>query len=260
MSSMRIALAQICPVVAPVALAIEGDDIFEVLERNLLETKRWVEKAAAEHADVVVFPEYFLQGLVDNGRQHLTEYLSHLAQGFNVSIVGTIVHCVCEDLPSTSPFTHLMLSSSSKPDMEQWRQYVKANPGQNHSPKLHNTAFYIEAGTGKVLDEFVKRNLWHPERTIDKHHANPPRYETEILSSLSYARAFETETVWIMCNAGGLAKDGYIGGSSVWMPLKGKVGGCQNENVELAIVDVDLDILKDARTLYKIRADRDSTT
>ncbi|WWD19408.1 hypothetical protein CI109_103868 [Kwoniella shandongensis] len=309
MSQIRIALAQTCPVVAPTGPAKDDDDIFNVLERNLIDARGWVEKASKEKADVVVFPEYFLQGLyLTYPSPHLIAYLSHLAKEHNVSIVGTIIHSVCDDLPPTSPFDHLL--SDAPKDVTKWREYVKANPGTNHSPQLLNTAFYIEAGSGKVLDEFVKRNLWHPERdyltpgqaghqvfdtkwgrcgflicwdvshpsagqalsdlgadivfaptywigydsapTITKHHANPPKYETEVLSTLSYARAFETETAWIMCNAGGPAKEGYIGGSGVWMPLKGKIGGYDGEEVGLKVVDVDLDVLKVSLTKRKL--------
>ena len=82
------------------------------------------------------------------------------------------------------------------------------------------------------------------QRTILEHHDNPPQYETETLAALSYARAFETETVLILCNAGGPVDEGYIGGSGIWMPLKGKVGGCKTVGVELAVVDVDLEVLK----------------
>lgn len=39
-------------------------------------------------------------------------------------------------------------------------------------------------------------------------------------------------------------EEGYIGGSGIWMPLKGKVGGCKTVGVELAVVDVDLEVLK----------------
>jgi predicted amidohydrolase len=67
--TLRVALAQTCPVVAGTGSAPEGDDLFNVIEQNLLDARGWVEKASAERADVVVFPEYFLQGLVDNGRQ-----------------------------------------------------------------------------------------------------------------------------------------------------------------------------------------------
>lgn len=50
--------------------------------------------------------------------------------------------------------------------------------------------------------------------------------------------------MWILCNAGGPAEEGYIGGSAIWMPLKGKVGGCKSVNAEMAIVNVDMDVLK----------------
>jgi hypothetical protein len=83
---------------------------------------------------------------------------------------------------------------------------------------------------------------------IHKHNCNPPRYEAELLSALSYTRAFETETVWVLCNAGGPADEGYIGCSGVWMPLKGKLGGCEGTESSLAIVEVDLDVLKVGQT------------
>lgn len=47
-----------------------------------------------------------------------------------------------------------------------------------------------------------------------------------------------------MCNAGGPASEGYIGGSGVWMPLKGKLGGFEGGEVGLKIVDIDLTVLK----------------
>lgn len=50
--------------------------------------------------------------------------------------------------------------------------------------------------------------------------------------------------MWVMCNAGGPAEKGYIGGSGVWMPLKGKVGGCEGVTPGMSVVDVDLGVLK----------------
>jgi len=80
--------------------------------------------------------------------------------------------------------------------------------------------------------------------TIDKHHSSPPAYESEILSSLSCVRAFETESVWIMCNAGGPKEEGYIGASGVWMPLKGKLAGVKGVEAGFEMVDVDMNVLK----------------
>jgi predicted amidohydrolase len=78
---------------------------------------------------------------------------------------------------------------------------------------------------------------------IEKHHDHPPSYETEILTALSCARAFETETVWAMCNAGGPAEERFIGGSGVWMPLKGKLAGLDGSE-GMKVVTVDLGVLR----------------
>ena len=67
---LRVALAQTCPVNAPVTDTAPRHAPFETLEQNLIHVRDQVIKSAAsEHADVVVFPEYFLQGLVNAGRQ-----------------------------------------------------------------------------------------------------------------------------------------------------------------------------------------------
>jgi predicted amidohydrolase len=89
-------------------------------------------------------------------------YLSHLAREFDISIVGTIVHADSQGLPETSPFAHLY--TSSERDIASWSAFVRSNPVTNHSPKLRNVAFFIEGGTGNLVDEYAKRNLWHPER------------------------------------------------------------------------------------------------
>lgn len=52
-----------------------------------------------------------------------------------------------------------------------------------------------------------------------------------------------------MCNAGGPASEGYIGGSAIWMPLKGKLGGVEGVEAGMKIIDVDLGVLK-VRYLY----------
>lgn len=84
---------------------------------------------------------------------------------------------------------------------------------------------------------------------------HPADYETSMLSALCYARSFETETVWIMCNAGGDATEGFMGGSAVWAPLVGRVGGCGVSHPGVEVVDIDISVLKDGRDLYRIRED-----
>jgi hypothetical protein len=68
MVKLRVALAQTCPINAEVG-SVNISDPFSTIEQNLLDVKERVKIASEEGADVVVFPEYFLQGLVDQGRQ-----------------------------------------------------------------------------------------------------------------------------------------------------------------------------------------------
>lgn len=74
-----------------------------------------------------------------------------------------------------------------------------------------------------------------------------------MVTSLCFARACETETIWAMCNPGG--SGGFMGGSGVWQPLRGRVGGFTASDVGVAYADVDTDSLQAARELYKVRED-----
>lgn len=79
---------------------------------------------------------------------------------------------------------------------------------------------------------------------LSKHNADR-NYELHVVQSLAYARAFETETVLAMVNAGGnREKDGFMGGSGVWAPLLGRIGGFDGEEVGMKVLDVDLGVLK----------------
>lgn len=61
---LRIALAQTYPVSAPASVQA-GADALEPLKHNLRTVVRWTAEAKKGGAEVVVFPEYFLQGLVE---------------------------------------------------------------------------------------------------------------------------------------------------------------------------------------------------
>jgi len=76
-------------------------------------------------------------------------------------------------------------------------------------------------------------------------HTQDLDYELKLVQALCWSRSFETETVLIHVNPGGDRKEGgFMGGSGVWAPLKGKIGGYEREEVGLQFVDVDLGVLK----------------
>lgn len=75
------------------------------------------------------------------------------------------------------------------------------------------------------------------------------------MQALSFTRSLETETVYVMVNAGGTTGD-HMGGSGVWMPLRGKVAGSFDGNdVGVSVAEVDLDVLRRAKELYKVQED-----
>jgi predicted amidohydrolase len=77
MVQLRVALAQTCPINAEIN-SFSDSGPFSTLEANLLDATNQVKAASQAGADVVVFPEYFLQGLVDQGRQVSTTVRTEL--------------------------------------------------------------------------------------------------------------------------------------------------------------------------------------
>jgi len=73
MPLIKIALAQTSPVSAPVGPPKlekpHSTTPFPTLDINLAKAREWVVKAKEGGADIVVFPEYFLQGIVNDSRQ-----------------------------------------------------------------------------------------------------------------------------------------------------------------------------------------------
>jgi predicted amidohydrolase len=94
-----------------------------------------------------------------------------------------------------------------------------------------------------------------PEPQLSRHE-HDPEYEKKLVQSWMFGRAVETESVWVLSNAVGKAEDGYMGGSGVWAPLRGKMAGFAGPEEGLVFAEVDLpNVLKDAKEAYKIRED-----
>lgn len=77
--------------------------------------------------------------------------------------------------------------------------------------------------------------------------------EATYLDSLIVTRAFENECCVVFVNAGGPKDEGFIGRSAVTLPAKGSVGGTTISAEVMALVEVDLDVLKVSKTLSDCR-------
>jgi predicted amidohydrolase len=128
--------------------------------------------------------------------RYLVEYLQHLAKTHNVSICGTIVEPKShqpKQEPSVSPFNYLE-DENLESNGDVWTSYIRrlyssdepatlsapharegddkdmpaVKPGKQHDDErvdqMINVAYVFEAGTGKAVGRYVKRNLWISER------------------------------------------------------------------------------------------------
>lgn len=70
---MKVAVAQICPQSAepgpPKLEKVRTTSPFPSIDVNLLDVAKAVKEAKGQGADLVVLPEYFPQGIVNEGRQ-----------------------------------------------------------------------------------------------------------------------------------------------------------------------------------------------
>src|SRR5437660_3748400 len=87
-----------------------------------------------------------------------------------------------------------------------------------------------------------------------------PAAEVHAVNALCIARAFENEIAIIFANAasqgGGDAQmNDLIGSSQLAVPFKGTLKRLDHTHEEMFIQSIDLSILKDAETAYKIRDD-----
>jgi len=68
-STLRVALAQTCPLNAKLSYPKGDEDPFETLRANLADCADYVKRAKEGGAEVVCFAEYYLQGILNEGRQ-----------------------------------------------------------------------------------------------------------------------------------------------------------------------------------------------
>ncbi|KAG2217326.1 hypothetical protein INT45_010775 [Circinella minor] len=246
----------------------------------------FVEKAAKEKVDLIVFPEYVIGGpspesALDKGA---SERFCKLALDYGLDIVvGTIIERDPED------------------------------------GRLYNCCYYIN-NDGTVLMEYRKVHLWHPERdflhegkrgfdtaknrfgitvglaicwdiafpeafrhmTLKRNaqlviapaywtleDAGPigmkhnPNSETMLIDYICTARAIENEICMVFCN-GADAAEGQekspsgtmAGGTQISVPFIGPVAHCSGGTEEMIITDIDVkELTDDAEKVYKIRQD-----
>ncbi|MFA5946414.1 MAG: carbon-nitrogen hydrolase family protein [Patescibacteria group bacterium] len=251
------------------------------VEKNLAKAETFIKQAAAEKADIIVFPEDFVTGPIEHKKEladadHVyRNHFQRLAKEYKIDIIpGSFIE--------------------------------KDDAG------LFNTTYYIDS-TGEVLARYRKVNLWLSERGhFIPGHEMPvvqtkfgkiglticwdlmfpeifrkmvdqgvelvfcPAYwcfkdageglkydknsEIKLVDALCVGRAFENEIALVFCNAAGEFtqgnfSDAVIGHSQITVPFKGAIKKFTHNTEGMFVKTVDTAILKVAEESYKVRHD-----
>ncbi|TVY85072.1 Hydrolase MtnU [Lachnellula suecica] len=236
------------------------------IEANHSKAVEFIREAAAQSCDLAVLPEY-----------HLTNYAyCALAAELHINIVpGTIVETHGDTLTNVAYFissTGAILSSYTKKNL--WhpeRPHLTSSTHDRHEAfdtPLGKVGMLIcwdlafpeafrelIAGGAKTI---IIPTFWNLSDCNDAGLKANPRAEALFLESTLVARAFENTCMVVFANAGGprgkVTKGSYAGLSQVAVPFVGALGKMGDEE-GMSVVEVDMQILEDAESNYKVRED-----
>ena len=263
-----------------------------VPEANLAKAERYIREAAAQQANIVVFPEDFITGPLSGNRAYVDDngkyvkMFQQLAVQYAIDIVpGSIIEGDGSKLYNTTYYiakSGEILGRYRKVNL--WlseRSYI--NPGDSHP--VFETA-YGRVGLiicwdlmfPEVFRSMVRADVkmvicpsyWCFEDAGEglKHDANA---EVTLVKALCVTRAFENEIVLVYANAAsgqGGERSGIeqsilpseyeehlIGRSQITVPFKGAVSLLDHNREAMFVQEIDTEILQDAEKSYEIRKD-----
>ncbi|ORX52747.1 carbon-nitrogen hydrolase [Hesseltinella vesiculosa] len=255
-------------------------------QSNWDNARLYVEKAAQQKCDLIVFPEFFLGG---PGRKSVTndgkDFFSSLAQKHHIDIVpGTLIEADEHGhMLNTSYYIDnqgtVLLKYDKVNLWQQERRYLQ--PGYPRFPTAQ-TRFGFRVGICACWDlavPEVSRHLamkgnaqliivpsyWTLDEQDNGLQKFDPESEIKLINSLCSARAFENEVCMAFCNAAQRLSPGsqqqlpfgiLAGASRVAVPFKGTIGAIDGDHQDMLVVDVDVcAVSKNAEAMYQIRAD-----
>ncbi|KAF2853004.1 carbon-nitrogen hydrolase [Plenodomus tracheiphilus IPT5] len=261
---------------------------------NFAKAETFIRAAALQGASLAVLPEYHLTGwqpsdpsfasLCDEWEHWLAKY-QDLAIECGICIVpGTIVesHRWEEGFEGGEEEGDRLVNVAYFIDQEGVvrGRYVKKNlwgPERNHltgSGRENHKVFDTPIGKVGLLicwdlafpeafRELIAQGakiiiiptFWKLDDCNEAGLARNPAAEALFLDSMLTARAFENTCAIVFANAGGPPGQNYAGLSQVTVPFVGplaKMGGCAEG---MSVVDIDMQILEDAESNYKVRSD-----
>ena len=256
-----------------VALAQLNSELGDV-PKNLARAREYVQRAAADHADVILFPEVYLQGyradeafldtaieadgevvreLEDMAREHGIHIIMGAARkdvGFPHAIYNSAVFVGPDGLIGWYDKTHLGTFSV-------YREGVYFAPGRELP--VFDTPF---GPVGLLI--CYDADFPEPSRVLALKgavinfiiSAGPASFR-EGWKKLLFVRAFENAYYTVYCNVAGWQKDSeFFGGSRIVAPTGEVVVAAEDDREDYVVGDIDLSLVARTRQEMHLFADR----
>lgn len=248
---------------------------------NLKRIEKFIKTASKKNVDIIVFPEDFLTGPIcgklefaDSQRKYI-KIFKNLAKKYKISIIpGSII-----EKEKTGIFNKTYFVEKNGKVKGEYRKINLWHPERRYlTPGNKISVFNTKYGKigliicwdlmfPEIFRKMVKlgaKIIFCPSYWLyedaGKGIAYDKNSEARLIDSLSQARAFENEIIFVFCNAVGTFifknfKAELVGHCQITAPFKGVVKKLNHNKEELLIQDIDLKILNIAEKVYKIRKD-----
>lgn len=258
------------------------------LEQNHSRAVGFIQEAATAGANLAVLPEYHLRDFDPDdenfGRQcaHWKKYLDAycaLAKKCHICIVpGSFAELHRNEETQEERLVNCTYFIDYNGDI--LGRYEKKNLWHPERPivtgSIHDAHPCFDTPLGKVgmlicwdlafpeaFKELIAQGakliivpaFWKLTDASDVGMKRNPLSDQVFIDATVVSRAFENTCAVVFCNVAGPAAEGYMGHSQVAVPFMGCLEKFSTSEEGMKIVEVDMDIVEEAESVYKIRED-----
>ncbi len=240
-------------------------------EKNMQKIERFIVQAALQNVDIIVFPEDCVAGPAAKKRelydfnQVNKKFFQKLAKENSIDIVtGSWIESNSNGRYNTCYYIDANGKALARyRKINLWRS-EKPHVTAGNKPIVFQTK-HCKAGLAvcwDLTDPLLFRKMAKKGAQIIYcpsfwSSAGISNFEIEKnnINALCHARALENELAIVYVNAAGkrAKNDELIGHSQVVVPIKGAIARLNHNKEKMIITELDLDILKRANSVYKIR-------
>ncbi|MBI1936481.1 carbon-nitrogen hydrolase family protein [Candidatus Woesearchaeota archaeon] len=247
-------------------------------ESNIKRAEVFFRKAGKDKCDIICFPEVFLTGGLRKSYNPKTpakskKIFSHLSKKYKTySIMGSIIEKINGKFYNISYLfdgngkilgnykkIHLVQKSEGKYLSAGSKAKVFRTKIGNIGIQICRDLLYPEVTRNLMIkgaDIVFCPSFWCSKSSSYDWIYNNKYFKNRLpdeVTALASARAIESETVFVYINAAGKSSSGtLLGKTQIALPFYGTIAALNHNKEGIIIREVDLEIVRDAKKVYKI--------